>query len=316
MIRRRIPRYVKRPFAVIGATLALVALVGTTSGLAASAQVIKSPAHPLAKSPGSPTHRSRQSTKRPEVTRPKIFHPIPFGPALRHYLATRQSFLALSLYNQHTKTTITWHPGPEFDTASIVKVTIMATLLWQAQQHHQPLTPSEKSLMVPMIEKSSNSAATALWSDAGQAPGIASFLQAAHMDDTIPGQDGYWGLTQTSSADQAHLLSLLRYPNNLLDPTSRAYALNLMEHVVGYEDWGVSSGPPRSSWIALKNGWLPIPGGWEINSVGSVVGSGRSYTLAILSRNNPSEAYGIQTVDTVSRIVFQSLKPELLSPQS
>lgn len=231
----------------------------------------------------------------------------PFGSAFTQYLATRQSVVSVAVYNANTGATYTYNPGLAFDTASIVKATIMSTLLWQSQKSGKPLTSSEASLMIPMIEDSSNSAATALWNDAGHSAGIASFLQAAGMTATLPGKNGYWGLTQTTALDQVDLLKLLSYPNSVLTPASQDYALNLMQHVIGWEAWGVSTGPTQGSTVALKNGWLPIGyAGWEINSIGHVVGGGRNYVVAILSHNNPSEAYGIQTLDSVSQFVWNA----------
>lgn len=231
----------------------------------------------------------------------------PFGSAFTQYLASRQSLVSVAVYNANTGATYTYNPGLSFDTASIVKATIMSTLLWQSQNSKQPLSSQEQSLMIPMIEDSSNSAATSLWNAAGRSAGIESFLQAAGMTATIPGKSGYWGLTQTTAVDQIDLLKLLSYPNNILTPSSQAYALNLMQHVIGWEAWGVSTGPAPGSTVALKNGWLPIgSAGWEINSIGHVAGDGRNYVVAILSHNNPSEAYGIQTVNTVSQFVWNA----------
>lgn len=246
-----------------------------------------------------------------QLTAPSPTFPVgvgnPFGSAFTQYLASRQSVVSVAVYNANTGVTYTYNPGLSFDTASIVKATIMSTLLWQSQKAGTPLTQSEQSLMIPMIEDSSNSAATSLWDAAGRSAGIGAFLQAAGMTATLPGKGGYWGLTKTSAVDQVDLLKILSYPNNVLSPASQSYALNLMQHVIGWEAWGVSSGPTQGSTVALKNGWLPIgAAGWEINSVGHVVGNGRNYVVAILSHNNPSEAYGIQTVDTVSQFVWNA----------
>lgn len=231
----------------------------------------------------------------------------PFGQAFQQYMATRQTVLSAAVYNANTGAVYTYNPGLSFDTASIVKATIMSTLLWKAQTTGQPLTAQEQSLMIPMIEDSSNSAATALWNLAGRSQGIDSFLQVAGMSQTIPGRNGFWGLTQTTALNQVTLLKLLSYPNSVLTPASQNYALNLMEHVIGWEAWGVSSGVTPGSSVALKNGWLPIgSAGWEINSIGHVTGNGRNYVVALLSRNNPSEAYGIQTLDTVSQFIWNS----------
>jgi hypothetical protein len=62
--------------------------------------------------------------------------------------------------------------------------------------------------------------------------------------------------------------------------------------------------------IALKNGWLPLNASdtdWQVNSIGWVSGLGRDYLIAVLSTGNPSEAYGIDTIDELSAIVWRQL---------
>jgi hypothetical protein len=215
--------------------------------------------------------------------------------------------VSAAVYNANTGALYTFNPGLEFDTASIVKATIMATLLRQSEISGQGLTAQEQSLMVPMIEVSSNNAATALWFDGGAAAGIQSFLTTAGMTQTQPGANGYWGLTTTTALDQVRLLNLFAYPNHILSLSSRAYALNLMRHVVSGENWGLSTGAQPGTSVALKNGWLPLPTvGWEINSIGYVHGDGRNYVAALFSRNNATEAYGIQTLDAVSQFIWNA----------
>jgi hypothetical protein len=83
----------------------------------------------------------------------------------------------------------------------------------------------------------------------------------------------------------------------------------MMEHVVAYERWGVSSGVPSGVVVALKNGWVPLPSGlWQINSIGWVHGAGRDYIAAILSASNPSEDYGIETVDDFGSDLYAALQ--------
>lgn len=234
--------------------------------------------------------------------------PNPFGTAFRDYLAGRAGTVSAAVYDAQDGVTYTFNPTlDDFDTASIVKTTILATLLWQSQMSGHPLTPAEQQLAVPMIESSSNSAATALWFDAGSSAGIAQFLKVAGMVDTTPARGGYWGLTKTSAVDQVELLRLLSYPNPVLTAASQQYEAQLMTHVVGWEAWGVSTGATGGATVALKNGWLSVPGGWEINSIGHVAGSGRNYVVAILSSGNPSQAYGIQTLDTLSQIIWSHM---------
>lgn len=229
-----------------------------------------------------------------------------FESKFKKYVASREGDVSIAVFNAGNKKTYLYNSSELFNTASIIKVTIMSTLLYQSQEKDQELTQSEKNLMTPMIEVSSNDAATKLWNLVGRAAGMQKFLDAADMTHTTPGTDGQWGLTKTTAVDQIRLLKLLAYPNEILNEENRSYALSLMENVTNWEDWGVSSGVSEAQ-VALKNGWLPYPEKWWVNSVGYVHGNGRNYCIAILTKGSPSEKYGIQTDNDISQMVWNKL---------
>lgn len=226
---------------------------------------------------------------------------------LEHYLASRQGNVAVSVYDDVTGQTMSINPDAQFDTASIVKASILGTLLQQAQQHDTTLTAAQEELAVPMIEESNNDDATDLWNEVGGAPAVAAFVHALGMDDTTP--NVAWGLTKTTAPNQVQLVKALAYGTPELTPASRAYELSLMENVTSWEAWGVTGGVPSGVTVALKNGWLPRASGWVINSIGWVDGDGRNYVIAILSNADPGEQYGIDTADAVSGLVWNALTP-------
>jgi hypothetical protein len=83
-----------------------------------------------------------------------------------------------------------------------------------------------------------------------------------------------------------------------------------MENVAPSQRWGVSGGVPSEARVALKDGWLPLNEdntNWQINSIGWVSGSGRDYLMAVLTTGNPSEQYGIDTINRLSTLVWQHL---------
>ena len=62
--------------------------------------------------------------------------------------------------------------------------------------------------------------------------------------------------------------------------------------------------------VALKNGWLPLDGAstdWQVNSVGWVSGDGRDYLVAVLSTGNPSQQYGIDTINGLSALIWSAM---------
>lgn len=230
-------------------------------------------------------------------------------PALRAYLSKRTGSITVAVYDADNGQTELYRPGIAEQTASIVKVDILATLLWQEQGRHSPLDEDDLQLATGMIEDSNNDDASSLWDEVGGGSGVSRFDRVAGLTETAPNTEGYWGETTTTALDQIRLLEHLAFANPLLDSASRSYELGLMEHVVGYEDWGVSTGPTAAT-VALKNGWLPLAiDDWQINSVGYVDGNGRDYLIAVLTTGDPTESYGIGTIDAISSSIWGELTP-------
>jgi len=226
-------------------------------------------------------------------------------PAIADYVAGRVDNVTVAVDDLTTGQTYSFRPGVVEHTASTVKVDILATLLREAQAAGRSLTPEEQSLAVPMIEESLDSAADSLWVQLGAAA-VGQTEQEVGMHDTVPATDGIWGTTTTTAADRLDMVRAVVFPNAVLTNASRAYMLDLMEHVTPSQDWGATGGVPAGVTVALKNGFAVI-NGWQINTTGWVDGRGRDYLVALLSDGNPSEAYGIATVNAISAIVWNDL---------
>ena len=227
-------------------------------------------------------------------------------PAIAAYVAGRADNVTVAVEDLTTGQIYQFRPGVVENTASTLKVDILATLLAQAQAAGRPLTPEEQSLAVPMIEESLDSAADTLWTSLG--PGaIGAFEREAGMTSTVPATDGLWGTTTTTALDRLAMIRTLVEPNPLLTDASRAYVLDLMEHVTPSQDWGATGGVPPGVTVALKNGFAVIDG-WQINTTGWVSGAGRDYLIAVLTNGNASEQYGIDTVNGVSALVWSALR--------
>ena len=190
----------------------------------------------------------------------------------------------------------------EFVTASIVKVDILSTLLYQAQQSGQPLPPAEAALATTMIENSNDGAASGLYDDAGGANGINQANQVFGLSETAAGTDGRWGLTSTTVDDQIRLLKQVFTRPSVLTVQSQDYIQDLMSQVEADQQWGVPAAADDGTRFMVKNGWLPggTAGLWEINSIGEVVHDGQRMLIAALSDGNPTEDSGISLVQTVA----------------
>jgi Beta-lactamase enzyme family len=240
----------------------------------------------------------------------------PFGTTAASYLSTRTGTVLAAVYDVSTGQTWSLGQGKPQDEASVVKLDVLETLL--AQRGASGLSASDQALAQSMIEDSDNDSATSLWDEVGGATGIRAFNDSARLADTSPSLcvncPGFpwpgWGLTTTVPTDQLALLKTLIEPGTLLTNADREYALSLMENVTASQRWGVSGGVPAQVTVALKNGWLPLDSAdtdWQINSVGWISGQGRNYLMAVLSTGDPSEQYGIDTIDQLAAMVWNGL---------
>lgn len=222
-------------------------------------------------------------------------------------LATRKGTVAVGLYDRSTDTTCTLRASSAYDSASVVKVTVLATLLWDAKKQNRYLTDRENTLAKAMITKSDNAATTTLWKQLGMTK-IKGFLTAAGMTQTKPGANGYWGLTQITVTDEQKLLKLLTAKNAVLSDNSRAYILKLMSQVVSSQRWGTPYGVPSGVTVAVKNGWLQrSTNGWRVHSVGAFKGGGHDYVMTVLSHGNSTMNYGITTIQAVAKVIHRDL---------
>ncbi|MFB7513047.1 serine hydrolase [Streptomyces sp. NPDC056144] len=224
-------------------------------------------------------------------------------------LATRAGTVAVGLRDRSTNTTCTLRATTAFDSASVVKVTVLAALLWDAKKTNRYLTSRETTLATAMITKSDNAATSTLWRQLGLTK-IKGFLTAAGMTRTVPGTGGYWGLTRINVTDEQRLLSLITAKNNVLSDNARAYITKLMGNVVTSQRWGTPAGAPSTVSVHVKNGWLQrATRGWRVHSVGTFKGAGHDYTITVLTDNNSTMTYGVNTIQAVAKVIHRDLVP-------
>ena len=271
--------------------------------------------------PTDGTHRTTPDST-VATSAPKARAKSPFA-SLAGYIASRPGLVTAAVLDRTTGRIWVFHRGVKEETASIVKVEIMATALKKAQDAGSEPPGDQQSLMTTMIENSNNDSATQLLSDVGGPSAVQNFDNSIGMTGTtvstqafIPGSNPPlpgWGLTTTTARDEVRLVSKFAFHNTVLSNASRSYGLNLMEHVESDQAWGVSGGVPLGVTVALKNGWLPADltndTNWQIDSIGWIHGNGRNYVLAVLSNGNPTMTDGEQTIDHIAAVIYSELGP-------
>ncbi len=228
--------------------------------------------------------------------------------ALKKYAATVPEF-SVAVLDRKTGERYSYRGSERYETASVVKVQVLACLLLTAQDGERDLTAGESSLAKRMIRASDNDATTALFSRLGRSSGISACNKRLGLTQTKV--SGAWGLTRTTVDDQVKLLAKLVDPKGPLDAGSRKTAFTLMNTVLQDQDWGVPAVAAQAETFTVKNGWLPRStegGRWIINSVGRVTGDDVDVSIAVLSHGHASMAGGITVVEKAAKLTRRHLE--------
>ncbi|MFB9463676.1 hypothetical protein [Streptomyces cinereospinus] len=288
-----------RRVVVCAAVAAAVALGGTAAG------TVFVRAHPGARAVSSAVTPSASVPASGEagvdaVTRPTVDRAALLAEAMAAVPVEDGAEVSVAVLDPESGESAVYGDGA-FDTASVVKVDILAALLLQAQDADRDLTAAERSYAAAMIERSDNDSASALWRAIGGAEGLDAANARFGLTGTEGGDGMLWGLTRTTAADRLVLLRQVFTADSELDAASRSYLARLMGRIAEGQRWGVSAAADGPAW-ALKNGWLPrsATGRWDVNSVGRVTVDGRVRLVAVLSDGNTTMEKGVSLVEAAA----------------
>jgi len=186
--------------------------------------------------------------------------------------------------------------GRPVRTASIVKLLVLRAL--QARGH---VTRAERVLATRMITRSDNAATTKLWRATGRNPAVARAAAAAGMTHTIHIRTKVlsWDGWQTTAEDQVRLLRSISRGRGAGDRWTRS----LMARVITSQRWGVGSVPGATG---VKNGWLPVEGGWIVNTDGCLTKGRRVLCVSVLSTGSPTLSRGVRTVELAAQAAVRA----------
>lgn len=170
----------------------------------------------------------------------------------------------------------------------------MVALLREPDVRDDELTTSEKDLIGPMIKRSHNQSANAIYNRVG-AGALYELARDAGMRKftTQP----TWGLSTITPRDQARFFYRLE---EFIPRRHRGYALNLLTRIVHRQHWGIPPAAPDGWQLHFKGGWSGRPS-WRVNQVMLLRDPPRRFSVAILTREQPSKDYGTQTIEGVAR---------------
>ncbi len=228
--------------------------------------------------------------------RPALFPPPERVQAARRFLSQRAGIVSWALIDSHGR----MHglaARRTFISASLVKAMLLVAYLRQVG--NRPPTSAERALLGPMITRSDNKLATAVFARVGDLRLRALAARAGMQSFSV---SGYWSGSHFSAADQARFFRVF---DLLVPKRSRAYARGLLSSIVAWQRWGFSR-------FSLAAGFRTFfKGGWRGTGLGRLVHEAALFergplriSMALLSDGNPSHDYGTATLRGVAQRIF------------
>ncbi|HYH58555.1 MAG TPA: hypothetical protein VD790_05000 [Thermoleophilaceae bacterium] len=214
---------------------------------------------------------------------------------VREYVKHRGGVVGVAIVNSRGKVRGV-HGRQRFATASVVKAMLLVAYLRRVANHDRELTRHERSLLGPMIRKSSNSAADWAYQRVGDWRLRRLARRAGmHQFDVCC----RWTLAQFSARDQAKFFWRM---DDLTPKRFRPYADRLLRRIVPRQSWGIPRvARKRGFRVRFKGGWRDTTSGELVHQVGFLSYGNTRFTLAVLTDGNPSKRYGIHTIRGITR---------------
>ncbi|WP_203173044.1 serine hydrolase [Micromonospora parastrephiae] len=259
--------------------------------------------------PGAGAASSSSSPARPIPTTPAVDRIEQVRTRVRAYVERYDGHLAIAALDRRGTAAVTVG-ARRFETASIVKVNILAALLLRQKPPGKALSSETRRQAEAMIESSDNDAAVALWQKIEGSRGLTAANRVLGLRETKP--NSHWGLTTTTVADQIRLLSALTSTTGPLTPEDRRLVMGLMAKVVPEQRWGVTAARETGNrGTYVKNGWdtADADGGrWLVNSIGRIVEARHDWLIAVLSDHHVSQEEGVRVVEKAATYLLRELR--------
>ncbi|MEK8171427.1 serine hydrolase [Streptomyces sp. M19] len=222
-------------------------------------------------------------------------------------LKGKDTSAAVSLHDRTTGTTCSLDGDRTYDSASVVKIIVLGTLLRDAQQEDRQLTADERDLATAMITQSDNDATTTLWKRLGPTK-VKDFLAAAGMTHTTLDGDGAWGSPRSRRMTSRPSWTSSPAPTRRSWTTPRARTSSTSWARSSTSSAGAPGRGPSTAEVHVKNGWLERDThGWRVHSVGAFTGGGHDYSITVLTQDNDTMDDGVAAIEAVARVVHKDL---------
>ena len=242
---------------------------------------------------GLDLERLALGAERADPVRPRV---VPTEAAIRsasRYAAARAGTVSFATVDSRGR--LRGHSvDRRFTAASVVKAMVLAAELRRLARADEPIDGATDQLLKAMITQSDNDAADTVYERIGDA-GMHSVARRAGMTGfTIA---GHWGNAQITAADLARFFAELE---EMFPRRHVKYGQSLLGSVIPSQSWGIPAAAGETWAARLKGGWLPEKALVHQAAELRERGGARRVGMAILTDEQPSHEYGVETVRGVA----------------
>ncbi len=217
--------------------------------------------------------------------------------AAREYAAERPGTVAFAVRTEDDF----WGEREDrvFPSASVLKAMLLVAYTQDARD--RTLRRDERALLAPMVQRSDNAAASAIFIRLGtkrlqrlaRDAGMTRFKAASPI----------WGNSRITARDQTRFFLHI---DALLPPRHRAYGLRLLRQIVPSQRWGIGRLELPDWRVYFKGGWGAGTGAVD-HQVALLRRGDERIAVAVLTANNGSHAAGKTTLAGVFRRLLNGM---------
>jgi beta-lactamase class A len=226
-------------------------------------------------------------------------HWKPHVAAARAYAAGRTGDVSFAVRTE--RRAWSWRGTTTYRSASVVKAMLLVAYLRRGDVRRRALRADERALLDPMVRRSDNDAASTIHARVGLAA-LSALGRRVGMRQFVP--HPVWGGSTITADDQARLFLRI---DRLVPRRHRAYAMGLLRGIVPEQRWGIAAAVPVGWEIAFKGGWGRGVTRQVDHQVALLTNAGLRVSVAVLTGDNPSDAYGAATQEGVARRLLRGL---------
>jgi hypothetical protein len=229
--------------------------------------------------------------------------------AARKFAATREGEVSFAVLGPNGQITGRG-TDTQFESASLIKAMILVAFLRKVASEGREPSELELQRLDDMIRVSDNFSASEVYETTGTEA-----LEEVAAEAGMRGfaTNAFWGSCLVTAEDQVRFFLSL---DRLLPAAYRDFARDLLENIVSFHSWGVPQAA-RPAWrVFFKGGWRPDEEDGQIVHQAALLERGsRKIAVAVLTKQNPSETYGHETIRGIAkRLLSSGVAPGVLVP--